>query len=74
MEHLFYKGRQRELRLFTLRRIWGDQVAALQYMKGSYEIEGDSLFSRVHGDRTSRSGFKLNEGRFRLNVRKNLLQ
>ena len=44
---------------------------AFQYLKGSYRKEGDRLFSRVCGDRTRGNGFKLKEGRFRLDIRKN---
>ena len=42
---------------------------AFQYLKGSHRKEGDRLFSRVCGDRTRGSGFKLEEGRFRLDTR-----
>ena len=45
-------------------------VAAFQYLKGSYKKEGDRFFSRVCGDRTRGNGFKLKEGRFRLDIRK----
>ena len=43
---------------------------AFQYLKGSYRKEGDRLFSRVCGDRTRGNGFKLREGRLRLDIRK----
>ena len=43
---------------------------AFQYLKGSYRKEGDRLFSRVCGDRTRGNGFKLKEGRLRLDIRK----
>jgi len=43
---------------------------AFQYLKGSDRKEGDRLFSRVCGDRTRRNGFKLKEGRFRLDIKK----
>ena len=52
------------------RRLQGDAIAAFQYLKGSRRKEGDRLFTRVCGDRTTGNGFKLNEGGFRLDIRK----
>jgi len=45
-------------------------MAALQYLKGAYEKDGHKHFSRACSDRTRSNGFKLKEGRFRLDVRK----
>jgi len=72
MKHLSYKNRLREMGLFIMekRRPQGDLVADFQYLKGSYRTEGDRLFSRVCGDRTVGNGFKIKEGRFRLDIRK----
>ena len=71
MEDLSYKDRLRELGLFNLekRRLWGDLIAAFQYLKGSYK-ERDRLYSRICFGRTMGNGFKLKEGRFRLDRRK----
>jgi len=72
MEHLSCEHRLRELGLFSLeeRRLWGDLIAAFQYLKGAYEKDGDRLLSRACCNRTRSNGFKLKERRFRLDRRK----
>ena len=68
LQHLPYKDRLRELGLFSLekRRLGG---AAFQYLKRAYKQEGSPLFTKVHNGRTRGNGFKLREGRFRLDIR-----
>ena len=53
--------------LFSLERksLFRDQVAAFQYMKGAYGKAGKGLFRR-----SGSKVFKLEEGRFRLEIRK----
>ena len=57
--------------MFSLgkRRLQGDLIAALQYLKGAYKQEGSQLLGRVDNSRTRGNGFKLKKGRFRLDVR-----
>jgi len=43
---------------------------AYQYLEGVYKQEGEQLFTRVYIDRTRGNGFKLIQGRFRLDIRK----
>ena len=47
-----------------------DLIEALQYLKGAYRKAGEGLFIRACSDRMRGNGFKLEEGRFRLDIRK----
>jgi len=73
LEHLSYEDRLRELGLFSLgkRRLQGDLIAAFQCLKGAYRKDGDNLFGEACCHRTRSNGFKLREGRFGLDIRKN---
>jgi len=43
----------------------------IQYLKVDYKQEGNELFTWVVSARTRKTGFKLKDGRFRLDIRKN---
>jgi len=47
-----------------------DLIVSCQYLNGSCKKEEDRLFIRVCCDRTKENGFKLKEGRFRLDIMK----
>jgi len=43
---------------------------AFQYLNGVYKQEGEWLFMGVDSDRTRGNGFKLRQGRLRLDMRR----
>jgi len=71
-EHLCYEDRLRESGLFSLkkRRLWGDLIAAFQYLKGTVGKVGKIFSSGPVVTGQGLNGFKLREGKFRLDIRK----
>ena len=69
LEHLPYDERLRELHLFTVKKAVMRPHYSLPVFKRDYKQEGNQLFTRADSDRTRGNGFKLKEGRFRLDVR-----
>ena len=67
LEPLCWEERLGKLGLLSLgrRRLRGDLGAAAS----TYRKDGENLFSRACCDRTRSNGFKLKEGRFRLDIR-----
>ena len=58
--------RLRELGLFSLekRRFRGDLISMFQYLKGGYEEDGESLFTRSRMEKARADGYKLLLGTF----------
>ena len=50
--------------MFSLekRRLWGDLIAAFEYMQGTCNQDGERLFTWADSDRTGENGFDLKGG------------
>jgi len=75
LEHLPYEDRLRELGLFRLekRRLWRDLIVAIQCLKGAYRKDVEGLFRRSGSKRMRGNSFKLEERRFKLDIRNKFL-
>jgi len=71
LEHLSYEEKLRELGLFSLekKRLWGHLIVAFRHLKGACKKYGNKIFSRACCNKTRVNGFKLKEGRFRLDMK-----
>ncbi|EMP36996.1 hypothetical protein UY3_05797 [Chelonia mydas] len=75
LENTIYEGRLKKIGLFSTekRRLRGDMITVFKYIEGCCKEEGEKLFPLTSQDRTRSNGLKLQQGQFRLDVRKNFL-
>ena len=58
--------------MFSLekRKLWGDFIAAIQYTMEAYKKNRERFFTRTCSDKTRGNSFKVEESRFRLDIRR----